>query len=87
MLPGTHFNAWMLNRTQGGYPDKYYGKAIRFGEGDVPMMRTFGLPRNILVDVCCLTPVCLDSTLITIRVVPNIVDAKFGITEDDRICR
>ncbi|OCB85489.1 hypothetical protein A7U60_g7499 [Sanghuangporus baumii] len=70
---------------KGEYPEKYYGKAIRFGEVDRPVLKTFGLPRNIFVDFRILSTPCSVSRRMTESIAKRLDSASQEPSTNNRL--
>ncbi|KAL5531482.1 hypothetical protein ACEPAG_4359 [Sanghuangporus baumii] len=64
---------------------KYYGKAIRFGEVDRHIMKTFGLPRNVFVDFRILSTPCSVSRRMTESIAKRLDSASQGSSANNRL--
>ncbi|KAL5492220.1 hypothetical protein ACEPAI_3667 [Sanghuangporus weigelae] len=65
--------------------EKYYGKAIRFGEMDRHIMKTFGLPRNVFVDFRILSTPCSVSRRMTESIAKRLDSASQGSSANNRL--
>ncbi|KAL5513011.1 hypothetical protein ACEPAH_3409 [Sanghuangporus vaninii] len=70
---------------KGEYPEKYYGKAVRFGEVDRPVLKTFGLPRNIFVDFRILSTPCSVSRRVTESIAKRLDSASRDPSTNNRL--